>query len=102
MIDYIPNSIKIGNINYKVIVTDKPIIVDDKTNFLGTISYDNSEITIKSDLTKDKKIEVLWHEILHGITDYFNIDFEKDSIERIVDCIGKGVYQVLKDNKKDE
>ena len=100
MINYIPNKLKIGNIDYKIDVVENDIVIDGKSNYSGCISYDESNIKILSKLCKQKKLETLWHEILHGITEHFNIDLKNDDEEKIIDCIAKGVFQVLQDNKE--
>lgn len=103
MINYIPNSVKINHINYDVKVTDKPIIINNSSNYAGCIDFEKSEIKINSSLSKYKKIETLWHEILHGIVDLYNMNFKEDDEERIVDLIAKGVLSVLQNNNiKDE
>lgn len=88
--------IDILGITYKVIEVEQV----DKTNYLvdGEIDYDKQTISIKKSLSKERKTEILWHEIIHGICEHLQIeDIQKN--EHLVQCLGNAIYQVHKRNK---
>lgn len=91
--------VKIGCYNYKIIITNEPIVIDNNTNYSGCIDYVKHEIKIKKDMPSDNITQTLWHEIIHGILDYFGIDDADEDHEKIVDAISKGVIMVVNDNK---
>ena len=88
--------IDILGIPYKVIEVEQV----DATNYLveGEIDYRNQTIKIKKDMSKERKTETLWHEIIHGICEHLQIE-EVQKNEHLVQCLGNAVYQVLKRNK---
>lgn len=60
----------------------------------GQIDFKNKVITLNNDYD-DEQLEVtLYHEILHGIDDMYNIDLT----EKQVEMISKGIYILLTDN----
>lgn len=81
---------------YKVIEVEQV----DKTNYLvdGEIDYDKQIISIKKGLTNDRKSEILWHEIVHGICEHLQIE-QIQKNEHLVQCLGNAIYQVLKRSK---
>lgn len=88
--------IDILGVTYKVIEVEQV----DKTNYLvdGEINYDKQTISIKKDLLNERKTEILWHEIIHGICEHLQIEeIQKD--EHLVQCLGNSIYQVLLRNK---
>ncbi len=94
----IPNKIKIGGMEYQVNITDKPIIINNDANYGGCIYYNKNEIQICEDLAEEKKKQVFWHEVLHGIVCDRNIDLG-DKEEMVVDMLSYGILAFLKDNK---
>ncbi|WP_143314512.1 hypothetical protein [Clostridium sp. HBUAS56017] len=89
----IPNSVKIGGRDYQVTRTSRPC--DDDTNVDGQIIYDLGTIKIKEGLECTDYINMVFlHEILHGIFDHMAIEQDEELIRKI----GKGLYQVIKDN----
>ena len=88
--------IDILGITYKVIETEQV----DKTNYLvdGEIDYDKQTIAIKKGMSVERKTEVLWHEIIHGICEHLTIE-ELQKNEHLIQCIGNAIYQVTKRNK---
>ncbi len=87
--------IDILGIPYKVIEVEQV----DKTNYLvdGEIDYDKQTISIKKEMQKERKNEVLWHEILHGICEHLSIG-ELQKNEHLIQCLGNALYQVQKRN----
>jgi len=94
----IPDSIKIGCYDYKIVETDEPIIVESK-ECSGKIDYRNHIIKIKrSGISQQAKEETLWHEIIHGIFDYRSINPAKNDEETIVEELALGLYGIMKQN----
>jgi hypothetical protein len=99
----IPESIKIGCYTYKIELTDKPIVVGDKCNYVGRTDYKSRIISIANDIETSYQIQTLFHEIIHGIFEYFYIpdnELTPDNYEKIVDCISKGIVSLMQDNKE--
>lgn len=88
--------IEILGVSYDVIEVEQV----DKTNYYvdGEIDYDKQIIRINKNLENERKTEILWHEIIHGICEHLKID-EVQKNEHLVQCIGNAIYQVLKRNK---
>lgn len=82
--------------DYKVIQTDEVVHVNNKLCY-GSIDYDNLIIKLKNEYPEQKKIQTLWHEIVHGIIREYKISEDCDS-ETLVDTLATGIVQVLKDN----
>ena len=87
--------IDILGITYKVCEVEQV----DKTNYLvdGEIDYDKQTIAIKKELLKERKNEVLWHEIVHGICEHLKME-ELQKNEHLIQCLGNALYQVNKRN----
>lgn len=93
----IPQVIKIGIYDYKVIQMDTPIILrSDVCN--GLIDYEKLEIQIMKDMPEQKKLQVLWHEIFHGIIREWGVDINGSDEENKVDWLAIGMVQIIKDN----
>lgn len=93
----IPEKIKIGIYEYVVKEVDSPIIIDNQL-CKGSIAYDDLVINIKNSIPYDKKIQTLWHEIIHGIIRDWGVNINGDDEESKVDWISTGIVQVIKDN----
>lgn len=91
----IKDKVKIGSMEYEVIKTDKPILLDDKV-CNGIIDYENLFIEISTNRAAQKQEETFIHEVLHGIIRERNLILEDE--EMVVEEISKGLYQVIKDN----
>lgn len=91
----IKDKIKIGSMEYEVIKTDKPILLyNEACN--GIIDHENLFIEISINRATQKQEETFIHEVLHGIIRERNLILEDE--EMIVEEIGKGLYQFIKDN----
>lgn len=88
--------VKIRNMHYDVNTVDYTVLNGQLC--YGLIDYNKLEIQIAKDIPLEKQRETLWHEILHGITNEYNIDLSNDDEEDIIDEISKGIVQVLHDN----
>ncbi len=91
----IKDKIKIGSMEYEVIKTSKPILLDNQA-CNGIIDYENLFIEINTNRAVQKQEETFIHEVLHGIIRERNLVLENE--EMIVEEIGKGLYQFIKDN----
>lgn len=91
----IKDKIKIGSMEYEVVKTDKPILLDDQA-CNGIIDYEKLFIGISTNRAEQKQEETFIHEILHGIINDRNLILEDE--EMVVEEISKGLYQVIKDN----
>lgn len=92
----IPESVRIAGVEYKVQLVPN---LNNGTNLAyGHIDYENSciELSDTIGIEHQKRCQILWHEILHGIRENNGMEIENE--EEIVDMFAKGIYQVLQDN----
>lgn len=92
----IPDSIRIGGIEYEVCPVEVSRVGNDIC--YGSIHYSDSRIELSTSDASGHQIQcvTLWHEILHGIARHACLEIENE--EEIVECFSKGIYQVLADN----
>ena len=92
----IPESIRIAGVEYKVVIV--PHLFNGATAAYGHIDYDNATIELSDAFGTEhqKRCQILWHEILHGIRENNGMKIENE--ESVVDMFAKGIYQVLQDN----
>jgi hypothetical protein len=88
-------SVRIGHIDYKIIVMDK---LTASANY-GMFVSEDEEIQLRAGMTPKRTGEVLIHEILHGVVEHQNMQL-KDDEERIVTSFAYGLAQVIRDNQK--
>lgn len=87
--------IKILSQEYEVI---EEKVIDRDGNLLGQVNLITNEISICSDMPKEKKEITLLHEILHAILQQLAFHEECDN-ENLISGLSTGIYQVLRDNK---
>lgn len=92
----IPNSIRIAGVEYEVEIV--PNLMSGANAAYGHIDYDNSRIELSDTFGTEhqKRCQILWHEILHGIRENNGMTIENE--EAVVDMFAKGIYQVMQDN----
>ncbi len=92
----IPDKVKIGGIEYKVIQTDQTLLLNGR-ECAGIIHYEETfiELSNKRDIQKIK--ETLCHEIVHGMSRERGLDW-KDDDELYTEELGKALYSLIKDN----
>lgn len=93
----LPKQIKIGGIEYRIILLP---LKSEELNYgenIGMISHTECKIYINKDMPIQKQQETLIHEIIHGI-DVFIGDNNHESFEENVEMFGRVLFQVLKDN----
>jgi len=91
----LPNSIRIGGVEFKVIV--EPRLNDGLKMLAGRIRHMDCEIAVAEECSHEYKCLSMWHEIMHGIEDQAQLDLG-DNREKIIEAFARGVYQVLQDN----
>jgi len=92
-------NVKVGCYEFEVIETEDPIIIENNSNYSGCVDYHDIKIKIMSKLANSYKYQILWHELLHVLISYFDIDFKNDNEEKIIDCLARGILMILKDNE---
>ena len=92
----IPESIRIAGVEYRVVLV--PNLNTGVNMAYGHIDFENSVIELSDTIGTEhqKRCQILWHEILHGIRENNGMNIENE--EAIVDMFAKGIYQVLQDN----
>ncbi|KGO14575.1 hypothetical protein NZ45_05995 [Clostridium botulinum] len=90
----IPNKVKIGGVNYKVIECNNPSEEEHQVD--GMIVYHKQEIRLKNDMKKEYKENIFLHEVIHGIFEY--IGFEQD--ESVVIRLSNALHGFIKDNSE--
>lgn len=92
----IPESVRIHGVEYKV--TFVPNLMCGANVAYGHIDYENSVIELSDTfgVEHQKRCQILWHEILHGIREANGMEIENE--EEIVNMFAKGIYQVIQDN----
>lgn len=91
----LPESIRIGGVEYKVIV--EPRLNDGERMLAGLIRHMHCQIIVAEESSHEYRCLSLWHEIMHGIEEQAQLDLGDDR-ERIIEAFARGVYQVLQDN----
>lgn len=61
----------------------------------GNIEYGSCEINIEQDLNSQRALQVLWHEVLHGI---LTGAATGDHDEKMIDILSHGLMDVLQRN----
>lgn len=92
----IPESIRIAGVEYEVVLV--PNLMCGATAAYGHIDYENYVISLSDTFGTEhqKRCQILWHEILHGIRENNGMKIENE--EDVVEMFSKGIYQVLQDN----
>lgn len=96
--DSMIEKVRIDTAEYAVKVVDEPILLDGR-DCAGIIDYVKTEIKLKEDIA-EKRLDVLMHEIVHGILIERNINdrIPADDLELVVDEFAKGMLNVMRDN----
>lgn len=98
-----PKKISIGGYEFKIIYPyqfTERMDIDGRIDFgLGHILLDNRDGLAH----EDHLAIIFWHEIMHGISHVFCMDKvgavrEDEEVEQIINALGHGIHQVLKDN----
>lgn len=94
----IPESIRIGGVDYEVHKQDTVIMGNQLCN--GRIDFERSLITLRDDIGTQFQGITLWHEILHGIINHSEAELgiSEEREEHVIRVLSRGIYQVLQDN----
>lgn len=85
--------IKIGNLTYEI-----GKLNDSNSENYGKSSHSEQWIKLAKEFAShDKESETFLHEVIHQVLDQGKF-FEESKDEKLVECLAKGLYQVLKDN----
>lgn len=88
----IPKEIKVAYKNYSI---EKVNNLNDGVNLLyGQCKYDEEKILLAEAYSKNQQECTLIHELIHAIDDIFSIGVTEEQVLKL----GKGFYQVIKDN----
>jgi hypothetical protein len=90
----LPSKVKIGAIYFDVKEIQGLTAEEDSKKIDGHIVYNKCEIRIEASLNEQVKRVTLWHEIIHGILTFANVEHD----ERIVDVLGYGIVAALDEN----
>lgn len=94
----IPAKIRIGSMNYSVVLTDKTILKGSQQCY-GHIDWEQHIIEIDKALQDVQGQEQTFlHEIVHGIIHERNLDMQNMDEEIVVDELAMGLHQVILDN----
>lgn len=90
------DEIKIGWKNYKIIKTNpNHNLIDSGKDCYGEIDYNKREIYLNESLNDEEQNKAtLIHEMLHGISEMYNLELSEDIVSRL----GEALYIVIKDN----
>jgi len=83
---------RVGSVDYIVNEVDG---LSEKYDLYGQVSFDDCTIEIDADLSKERKHNVIAHELLHAM--FFEAGYD-DHDEDLVIRVGNVLAQVLRDN----
>lgn len=89
----LPGRVKIGPIDYEIILESKPV-GEDGVPVFGKVSFAQCQITIDSDLVPLMQWQCLWHEVLHVVNDQLGLPQD----EGATDGIAYKLLEILIDN----
>lgn len=95
----LPKEVVIDGITYPVKITKEHPVYGDKVCY-GYIDYDFSEIKIvgTNHISRGCQQQVLWHELLHGITHHRKINLPEEDVEDIIDSLAWGLHALFVNN----
>lgn len=80
------DKVKIGWKEYKISKEEKcSILVVEGAEFYGQISYDKQMIYLRKENSEEQDKVTLIHEVLHGISEMYNLNLSEDIVKRLVD-----------------
>ncbi len=91
----IPTKVKIGAHEYSVRFED---VDGDSDARFGHAYPRKLQIYIDERAAKSQQEETFFHEVLHAIVDQVKCISDDKDEERIVQALGHGIYQMLKEN----
>ena len=92
----IPNTVRIGSVDYAVELSENPIVLDYK-QCNGLIDFSQSKIVLASKTLEQQQLEITFlHEIVHGMLHDRNLE-EQDN-EQLVEALAYALHQLIRDN----
>lgn len=92
----IPNTVRIGSVDYAVELSEKPIVLDYK-QCNGLIDFSQSKIVLDSKTLEQQQLEITFlHEVVHGMLHDRNME-EQDN-EQLVEALAYALHQLIRDN----
>lgn len=80
------DKVKIGWKEYKISKEEKcSILVVDGAKCYDQISYDRQMINLRKENSEEQNKVTLIHEVLHGISEMYNLNLSEDIVKRLVD-----------------
>ena len=91
----IPKKVKIGWKQYKIVKTVPKVELAEVSNhYFGYIDCNQRNIHLNVDFDKQQQEATLIHEIFHGISEMYNLNFS----EEVVEQLGDAFYTLMCDN----
>lgn len=90
----IPFEVKVGNLEYKVKEVSKEQMGRD--DLWGDIDHAKLKIRLSDDMAEGRKLETLWHEMLHCLENMGVRKFREGEL----DIMAQFIIQVLRDNEE--
>ncbi|BDU83900.1 hypothetical protein KCL52_002973 [Clostridium perfringens] len=95
----IQGKVRVGSMDYDVILTDEKIINQDGEECLGLTDHNLHEIKISTNLQNEQGQEKTFlHELMHAMIKERNLDFECITEEKLAEDLSTILYQVIRDN----
>lgn len=95
----IQGKVRVGSMDYDVILTDEKIINQDGEECLGLTDHNLHEIKISTNLQNEQGQEKTFlHELIHAMIEERNLDFECITEEILAEDLSTILYQVIRDN----
>lgn len=88
-------TVKIGST--KVEIALLPALREGGDDCLGLWKYNDARIELLETMHPQRTYDVLWHEMVHALLHHAGYETETHN-EQMVDVIGHGVAQILRDN----
>lgn len=93
--------VRVGSMDYDVILTDEKIINQDGEECLGITDHNLHEIKISTRLQNEQGQEKTFlHELIHAMIAERNLDFECITEEILAEDLSSILYQVIRDNRE--
>jgi len=74
------------------------LFIDEKLD--GAILYDDCKIKLDAGMVGDRKVEILLHEVIHGISSALKLHMKEDDVQRMASGlhsmgVGQFIYEKL-------
>jgi hypothetical protein len=89
--------IKLGSLDYDLVMTDKKIEFEEEDMVLGLIEEPKCTITIYKNVPNQTKEQTFWHETIHGMMAELG-QYDLFENEGFIDAFAKQLHMFLKRN----